>query len=68
MRAFGAKLKELRTEKGIKQSELAEMLCVNQRTISNWENDVREPDFNMLVKIAKLFDTSTDYLLGFKDD
>lgn len=68
MRAFGAKLKELRTEKGIKQSELAEMLCVNQRTISNWENDVREPDFNMLVKIAKLFDTSTDYLLGFNDD
>ncbi len=43
------------------------MLSVDQRTISNWETGIREPDYEMLVKIAKLFDVTTDYLLGVED-
>ena len=40
---------------------------VDQRTISNWEKSVREPNFDMLIRIAKLFDVPTDYLLGLID-
>ncbi len=67
MNKFANRLKELRIEKSYSQSKLAKLLNVDQRTISNWENAVREPDFDMLIKITLLFDTSTDYLLGLTD-
>lgn len=64
---FAIRLKELRIEKQLKQSELATALSVDQRSISNWENAIREPDYEMLTKIAQFFDVSTDYLLGISD-
>lgn len=64
MNKFAIRLKELRIEKLYKQSDLARLLNVDQRTISNWEKAVREPDFDMLIKISKLFEISSDYLLG----
>lgn len=67
MARLGDQLKELRHERNLKQSALAKMLSVDQRTISNWETGIREPDYEMLVKIAKLFDVTTDYLLGVED-
>ena len=67
MTDFPQTLKELRLERRLTQSELADLLIVNQRTISSWETGIREPDFEMLVKIAKLFDVTTDYLLGVED-
>ncbi|MCI9010476.1 MAG: helix-turn-helix transcriptional regulator [Clostridia bacterium] len=66
MNKFHERLKELRKERQIKQSELAALLSVDQRTISNWENGLREPDYNMLIKIASVFEVSTDYLLGLE--
>lgn len=67
MNKFAIRLKEIRIEKSYSQSKLAQLLNVDQRTISNWENAVREPDFDMLIKITLLFDVSTDYLLGLTD-
>ena len=67
MNKFAIRLKELRIEKAYSQSQLAKLLNVDQRTISNWEKAVREPDFNMLIKITQLFDVSADYLLGLAD-
>lgn len=67
MTNFAIRLKELRIEKQLKQSELAIALSVDQRSISNWENAIREPDYAMLTKIAQFFDVSTDYLLGVSD-
>ena len=64
MAKFKDRLKELRIEKELSQSKLAEKLGVDFRTISNWENGVRKPDIDTLVKIARFFDVSTDYLLG----
>ena len=64
---FGKRLKELRLENCLRQQELGEILFVNQRTVSYWENSVSEPDYDMLVKIAILFDVSTDYLLGLEN-
>ena len=67
MNKFSEKLKELRKDKDLSQKKLAKDLNVDQRSISNWEKGVREPDFNTLVQIAKYFDVKTDYLLGLED-
>lgn len=60
-------IKKLRISKGLKQSDLANLLHVAQTTISNWENDRTEPDFDSLRQMAELFDVSADYLLGQSD-
>ena len=61
---FGKTIKSLRLEKGISQRELGKRLSVCNQTVSFWESGQREPDFDMLLKIAKYFDVSADYLLG----
>ncbi len=64
---FKEKLKELRIENKLSQQELAAQLNVSQRSISSWETGFRQPDFETLEKIAKLFNVTTDYLLGISD-
>ncbi|MCL2855461.1 MAG: helix-turn-helix domain-containing protein [Defluviitaleaceae bacterium] len=58
------RVKELREEKGLKQSELAQTLGVSQATLSNWERGVHDPANETLGQLAKLFGCSIDYLLG----
>lgn len=43
---------------------LAEKLRVSEDTIGNYERDKREPDDEMKLKIARIFNVSVDYLLG----
>lgn len=57
-------IKNLRTAKGISQVELAKALFVSKQSVSNWENDNIMPSVEMLMKIAKYFSVSTDFLLG----
>ena len=64
---FAERLKELRKECKMSQAQLATKLGVNQRTISNWEKEIRQPDYDMLLKIATVLDVSTDYLLGLSE-
>ena len=61
---FGKILLELRTDRGISQRTVGEALGVVNQTISFWENGSREPDMDTLLKIAKYFDVSIDYLFG----
>lgn len=56
-------IRRLRLARNINQIELARALHVSKQCISNWENDNIQPSIEMLVKIAKFFDVSTDYLL-----
>lgn len=67
MNGFSTRLRELRNERNLSQSELASALNVDQRTVSNWEKALREPNFDMLIRAAKFFDVQTDYLLGLID-
>lgn len=67
MNKFALRLRELRAERELTQSNLAKLLSVNQRTVSNWECGLNDPDFNMLIQIAIKLDASSDYLLGIKD-
>lgn len=57
-------IQELRKDKGLTQSELAKIFSTTQRTISNWELGRNEPPYEMLIKYAKYFNVSTDYILG----
>lgn len=60
-------LKELRTQKGIGQKNLACALHCSVGTISNYENGIHDPDLNTLVRLADFFDVTVDYLLGRTD-
>lgn len=62
--SFGTRFKLLRKEHKLKQEDIAIELGVDISTIHRYENDKREPEYAILVKIADFFDTSTDYLLG----
>ncbi len=64
---LGKIIKDLRLEEGISQRELGNRLNVCNQTVSFWENGQREPDLDTLLKIAKYFQVSTDYLLGNED-
>lgn len=58
------RIRELRVAAGLSQVELADKLGVSKQSVSNWENDNIQPSIEMLVKIARIFNVSTDYLLG----
>ena len=58
---------ELRTALGWSQVELAKRLQISKQTVSNWENDNIQPSVDMLIRIARLFGVTTDYLLGLED-
>jgi transcriptional regulator with XRE-family HTH domain len=58
------RIRELRIASGFSQVELAEKLGVSKQSVSNWENDNIQPSIEMLVKISRTFNVSTDFLLG----
>ena len=65
---FGKRLKYLREQKGLTQSQLAERLSVS-RTMMNWyETGRRYPSLDMLIKLANSFHVSTDYLFGINKE
>ena len=64
---FGLILKDLRKEKKLTQTELASYLCTTQDSISLWELGKSYPDIPTLIKIAKFFEVTTDYLLGLEN-
>lgn len=62
---FGERLKILRQEKEITQSQLGELLGVSARMVSFYEKDKHIPrDSETLIKIAEYFNVSLDYLFG----
>lgn len=64
---FKTRLKELRLERNLSQTELAKCLQVSQATIGKWETGDRKPDLESLMKISVFFGVSADYLLGLRD-
>jgi len=65
---FSKRLADLRKKRGLSQYELAKRLGCTRGQIGNYEQGTREPDHEMLTKIADFFDVSVDYLLGRTDD
>lgn len=64
MKSLGEKIKNIRISNNLKQSELADILHISEKTISSWENDRTTPDLNMIYKISNYFKKSFYYLIS----
>ncbi len=60
---LGARIAALRREKNISQYTLAQKLGISPSAVGMYEQGRREPDCATIVKLARLFDVSTDFLL-----
>ncbi len=67
MQNFGKRVKELRQRAGLTQQQLAERIWVSKAAISNYELYERNPSPEILIKLARVFHVSTDYLLGIEE-
>lgn len=67
MNKFAERLKELRLENKLTQSDLAKDIGVTQAAIARWEAKLQIPNIEVAIKVATFFDVSTDYLLGLSD-
>ena len=60
---MGARIAALRKRSGLSQSDLAQQLQCSASAVGMYEQGRREPSADLLVRLARLFDVSTDYLL-----
>lgn len=68
MYSLGSRLKEAREKLGLRQNYTAKKLGISASTLSGYENDYREPDAEILNKMADLYDCTIDYLMGRTDN
>ncbi|MDE6059130.1 MAG: helix-turn-helix domain-containing protein [Clostridia bacterium] len=68
MKDLGQKLKDLRLEKGLTQAEVSKKLGLTRTAIANYELGIREPSLEILKKICKFFEVSSDFLLGLEKE
>lgn len=66
--SFNIRLENLIEENNITQKQLSLELHIAPTTLNGYVNSYREPDFHTLVRLARYFDVSTDYLLGLTDE
>ncbi len=62
------RLKDLREDLDLKQKEIAQYLHIKQNTYSQYENGQRQVPIDVLIKLAKYYNVSTDYILGISED
>jgi transcriptional regulator with XRE-family HTH domain len=65
---FGDKLKEILEEKNISQKEFASALNIAPTTLSGYINNKRQPDFELVKKIAFFLNVSIDFLLDYHNE
>lgn len=64
---FGNVLKTLRLKENMTQANLAQKLGLTKSVISAYETGLRLPSYDILIHIARIFNVSTDYLLGLEN-
>ena len=62
------RLKALREDLDIKQKTIADYLHIKQNTYSQYENGQRQIPIDVLIALAKYYNTSTDYILGLTNE
>lgn len=60
---FNVLLKELRSQKGLSQAQLAKEVGVSPGNVGDWETGKSKPGYNALAALARIFEVSADYLL-----
>lgn len=68
MGQIGNRIALLREKQGMTQEELSIKLDISRASLSHYEKNRREPDYDTLLKIANYFKVSIDYLLGRTQD
>ena len=63
-KTIGCRINQLLAEKDVKQKDLAKELGVTDNTVSYFVSGARKPNIEQIIKIAKYFNVSTDYILG----
>lgn len=67
MAKLNLKLRELREKSEMSQAEMAKLLGCSQQTYSRYESHTTEIPLEKLVRLARYYDTSVDYLLGITE-
>ncbi len=62
------RLKDLREDHDLTQKELAFRLHISQNTYSQYENGVRQLPIDALIRLAEIYEVSTDYILGLTNN
>jgi transcriptional regulator with XRE-family HTH domain len=65
--SIATRLKELRLNKRLRQDQVADLIGVTKSTMSAYENGMRQPSYDVLVSLARLYHVSADYLLGLSN-
>ena len=67
MSIFSERLKELRKKRGYTQAELAKYMNMRQGSYTKWETGMTEPRIDSIIPLARILNTTADYLLGLTD-
>ena len=62
------RIRDLREDNDLTQTDIANYLHIKQNTYSQYENGQRQLPLEMLISLAKFYKTSTDYILGLTDE
>lgn len=62
------RIRELREDRDLRQTDVSQATGIDQRTLSNYETGKTNPDSYAIIKLADYFGVSTDYLLGRDDE
>lgn len=65
---FANRMRMLRKQMGLNQTQLAERMGTSKSMVSYYENQDRSPSPEVLIKLSKIFHVSTDYLLGLESE
>ena len=65
---MGQKMKRLRKENGFTQKQIAERIGLAVSAVSSYESGARYPSYEVLIKLARIYHVSADYLLGMTDE
>lgn len=68
LEAFGQRIRDLRNKKGLSQQQLADLVFVTRKSVSNWESGHRMPDITMLTRLARALGVKTHELLDAMAD
>ncbi len=61
------RIRDLREDNDLTQDELVKILKMHKTTYTNYEQGKREPPFEFIIRLAKLYGVSTDYIAGLTD-
>ena len=61
------RLRDLREDRDMTQQQVADYLLCDQSLYSKYERDERDIPVNLVIMLAKLYNTSVDYILGLTD-